>query len=158
MSYEFNDNLLKQFRQELASKAVSAAAISLRNTATDLVNRGASTKRINSKGRRVWAGGSTSPNPPFNYTGALFQNIKADLREAKGSNPSARVGPDGKIIPYAARLEFGFVGTDSKGRTYNQGPRPYMRRALNEGAKKAGDEAIKAAGSVFRKFASRGGR
>lgn len=158
MSYKFDSNLGKRLGEAIAANAVRAAAISIRNTAKDLVNRGASEKRVNSKGRRVWASGSKSPNPPFNFTGALFQNIKADLRNAKGARPSARVGPDGKIIPYAARLEFGFVGTDKKGRTINQGPRPYMRRALSEGAKKANKAAMQAAKDAMRKFARSGGR
>ena len=33
-------------------------------------------------------------------------------------------------IPYAARLEFGFIGVDSLGRNINQGPRPYWRPVL----------------------------
>lgn len=32
--------------------------------------------------------------------------------------------------PYAARLEFGFIGTDSLGRNINQGPRPYWRPVI----------------------------
>ena len=31
---------------------------------------------------------------------------------------------------YAARLEFGFIGTDSLGRNINQGPRPYWRPVI----------------------------
>lgn len=34
-------------------------------------------------------------------------------------------------IPYALRLEFGFVGTDKLGRNINQGPRPYWRPVLS---------------------------
>ena len=33
-------------------------------------------------------------------------------------------------VPYSRRLEFGFVGRDSLGRNYNQGPRPYWRVAM----------------------------
>jgi len=33
---------------------------------------------------------------------------------------------------YANRIEFGFVGTDSLGRTYNQAAQPYMRPAWDE--------------------------
>lgn len=31
---------------------------------------------------------------------------------------------------YAARLEFGFIGTDRLGRNINQGPRPYWRPVI----------------------------
>ncbi len=33
---------------------------------------------------------------------------------------------------YALRLEFGFVGVDSRGRNINQGPRPYFRTVMGE--------------------------
>lgn len=33
---------------------------------------------------------------------------------------------------YAARLEFGFVGEDSLGRTYNQAPRAWVRGVIDE--------------------------
>lgn len=34
--------------------------------------------------------------------------------------------------PYAKRIEFGFTGTDSLGRYYNQPPHPYLRPAYEE--------------------------
>jgi hypothetical protein len=34
--------------------------------------------------------------------------------------------------PYAARIEFGFHGTDSLGRKYNQAAQPYLRPAWEE--------------------------
>ena len=34
--------------------------------------------------------------------------------------------------PYARRIEFGFVGTDSLGRHYHQAAQPYMRPAFDE--------------------------
>ena len=37
----------------------------------------------------------------------------------------------GTNVPYAARLEFGFVGADSLGRIYNQAARPYLRPAMD---------------------------
>ena len=38
----------------------------------------------------------------------------------------------GTNVPYARRIEFGFTGTDSLGRTYNQPPRPYLRPAMEQ--------------------------
>lgn len=38
----------------------------------------------------------------------------------------------GNTAPYARRLEFGFVGEDSWGRTYNQTGRYFVRMTLNE--------------------------
>lgn len=42
---------------------------------------------------------------------------------------SVDVGTD---VPYAARIEFGFAGQDSLGRTYSQSPQPYLRPAFDE--------------------------
>lgn len=38
----------------------------------------------------------------------------------------------GTVRPQGRRLEFGFVGTDSLGRTFNQKPRPHMGPAVEE--------------------------
>jgi phage gpG-like protein len=74
----------------------------------------------------------------------------------KARSPSVRVGTS---LVYAARLEFGFVGADSKGRVINQAARPYMRDSLNNNVKEMRKAAIVAANDVFKKFvAQRGGR
>lgn len=39
------------------------------------------------------------------------------------------VGVMGTNVEYARRIELGFVGTDKLGRSYNQAPRPYLRKA-----------------------------
>lgn len=65
-------------------------------------------------------------------TGTLRRSIRAEVQ-----NGAVVVGSD---TPYAARLEFGFEGADSRGRVYHQGPRPYLRPAIFENA-----EAVKAA-------------
>jgi HK97 gp10 family phage protein len=38
----------------------------------------------------------------------------------------------GNNIPYGPRLEYGFDGTDSKGRTYHQPAQPHVRPAYDE--------------------------
>ncbi len=58
-------------------------------------------------------------------TGTLRRSIHT---EDRGSH-AVSVGTD---VPYAARQEFGFAGTDSLGRTYQQSARPYLRPALDE--------------------------
>ena len=153
MSHEFNVNLGKRLGEAMAADAVQAAAFHIQKVAKQLVNRGRSARK---NGR--WLSGSTAPEPPFNFRGDLQRSIQVDTRQATGPKPLCRVGPDNRIVPYAARLEFGFVGTDKKGRTINQPARPYMRRALSEGAKKAGELARKEAARTFRKFARSGGQ
>ena len=55
-------------------------------------------------------------------------NLKNSItHQVKGEE--ARVGSN---IVYAARLEFGFMGTDSMGRRYNQPAQPYLRPALDK--------------------------
>jgi len=41
----------------------------------------------------------------------------------------------GSPIKYAPRMEFGFMGTDKLGRTYNQAARPFLRTTLKENEK-----------------------
>lgn len=50
--------------------------------------------------------------------------------------PQTRILPYGAVctigtdLPYGRRLEFGFTGTDSLGRNYNQPPFPHVQPAL----------------------------
>ena len=57
-------------------------------------------------------------------TGTLRRSITHKIE-----GDDALVGPF-SAVPYAARIEFGFVGADSLGRVYNQAAQPYLRPAL----------------------------
>lgn len=70
---------------------------------------------------------SAEGEPPRKVTGELQRNIDG-LVVTEGTTVRGFVIA---AVPYARRLEFGFVGVDSIGRVYNQGPRPYMRPALD---------------------------
>lgn len=61
-------------------------------------------------------------------TGRLKASIHVDLVGI--ALFMAEVGTD---LPYAKRLEFGFMDTDSLGRRYNQAPRPYLLPAHRVG-------------------------
>lgn len=63
-------------------------------------------------------------NAPF-ISGQLRRDIRV-WTKISGSGVEARVGTN---LEYARRQEFGFVGTDSLGRRYNQAARPYLRPA-----------------------------
>ncbi len=55
-------------------------------------------------------------------------NLRARITHVVAADGlSARVGT---IVEYAPRLEFGFSGSDSKGRVYNQKPYPFLYPAL----------------------------
>lgn len=146
MSHEFNVNLGKKIGERMAAAAVRTAAYHIQTAAKKLLNRGGPGPP------------SQAPKPPHKQTGALGRSIQVDERQVKGSKPFARVGPDGKVIPYAARLEFGFYGTDKNGVRILQTARPYMRRALTENSNEAMLRAKKAAQKAFAKIAARGGQ
>lgn len=79
-------------------------------------------------------------------TGNLARSIHvgghAELSELGASSGSdiggatteaAMAGVDvGTDVPYARRIELGFMGTDSLGRTYHQPARPYLRPGLDQ--------------------------
>ncbi len=67
--------------------------------------------------------------------------------------------PDGTVfvgseLPYAARIEYGFRGSDSRGRAYNQTPRPYMRPAFDENRGRAAGMVAAALEAALRRIAS----
>jgi hypothetical protein len=73
----------------------------------------------NSKG----AAPSAPGEPPRKGSGDLQRSIFGEVtRTAKSI-----VGSVGSRMVYARRLELGFVGKDSEGRTIDQKPRPYLR-------------------------------
>ncbi len=78
-------------------------------------------------------------------TGANRDSITTAVVE---DSPERQVRSIAPHMPYSARLEFGFVGADSLGRVYHQGPRPYMRPAFDSRKDEARDtikEAVLAA-------------
>lgn len=69
---------------------------------------------------------------PRKDTNTLFKSINHRVEES-GKDILLKIGAN---VPYAARLEFGFVGTDSRGRQINQAPRPFLRPAIIDNRKK----------------------
>lgn len=67
---------------------------------------------------------------------------RRSLHPLSESPTEVRVGTD---LVYARRLEYGFSGTDSLGRTYNQPPGGYARRAADTQR----DAAIREIGAAF---------
>jgi len=79
---------------------------------------------------------------PHRITGNLFRNI-AEVSPAVIKKTDERCEMAvGSSMEYARRLEYGFSDTDSKGRTYNQQPRPFLRPALDENTAEV-EEAIR---------------
>jgi len=71
-------------------------------------------------------------------TGTLRRSIHTE----RGDGMSVLIGTN---VPYAARLEFGFMGADSRGRMYHQPARPYLRPAFDDNR----DAAIREVGEAL---------
>lgn len=71
------------------------------------------------------ASGRPGPNAPTgDYRRSWTMEVKSGLGGVEGIA--------GTNKPQARRLEYGFVGTDSLGRTYDQPPYPHVQPALDE--------------------------
>lgn len=66
-------------------------------------------------------------------TGTLRRSITIRV-EKRGSKLLVIIGTN---LVYARRIEYGFKGTDSAGRTYNHSGKPYLRPAFDENKAKA---------------------
>lgn len=75
-------------------------------------------------------------------TGTLRRSINHQTTERTPTKANVAVGPN---TPYARRVEFGFVGTDSLDRRYNQAPQPYMRPAFDSKQEQSRQEMVKSA-------------
>ena len=62
--------------------------------------------------------------------------------EADEETPTRVIVVVGPTVPYGRRIELGYSDTDSKGRTYNQPPHPYLRPAYEENKNKVEQEVI----------------
>ena len=91
---------------------------------------------------RVKANASGRPGPRRihgNYTRSMNVQYESD-----GTDVYAAVV--GTNAPQARRLEYGFVGYDSLGRYYHQGPLPHWRPMADEMERRIEDEANSALG------------
>jgi len=99
-------------------KNMGAAALYLAGQAKQKINRGNPTGKFP----------SLPGEPPKKVSARLFQSLTGKAYR----DTTAIVGVFGSNVEYARRLELGFVGIDSKGRTISQEPRPFLRPTLAE--------------------------
>ena len=81
--------------------------------------------------------GKTYPVPGTNRTytasapgetpAVMMSDYMNSITHAVKSSTNEITGTVGTNMAQAKRLEFGFVGTDKKGRKYNQAPRPHLK-------------------------------
>lgn len=67
----------------------------------------------------------------------LARSIHSEIMESRQGYCE---GATGTNLDYARRVELGFVGVDSLGRSYNQAAQPYLRPAFDEKRKEAVQE------------------
>jgi HK97 gp10 family phage protein len=128
---EFADALKKmddKVRGQTLKRAATAGALVI-ETAAKISMSATSHTGAQYGGHRASAAGET----PSVDTGVLVNSISTWTESQ--SNDSITMGIGSGIV-YAARLEFGFMETDSLGRKYNMQPRPYMRPAVDNNVDK----------------------
>jgi len=111
----------EEYRRTLEArllKNMTAAALYLAGQAKRKINRGNPTGKFP----------SLPGEPPRKVSARLFQSITGRAYR----DTTAIVGVFGSNVDYARRLELGFVGTDSRGRSVSQEPRPFLRPTLAE--------------------------
>jgi phage gpG-like protein len=116
-----DEELERQLRAKM-SRNMDAAMQFLVGRVQKKINRG------NARGKNP----SLPGTPPKKVSARLFQSLITDV-EMDSNSVTGKVGTN---VPYARRLEFGFIGTDSLGRNVSQGARPYLRPALAENTAK----------------------
>lgn len=84
--------------------------------------------------------GGDNPSKPFEppkvVSGTLRSNISYEVYSDTEKVIGALGVKTGQANDYALRLELGFSGSDSKGRKYDQQPRPYLRTTIKENERK----------------------
>lgn len=118
--------LERTLRGEILENATVAGGLLVANRWKELARFRTGTLR-----RSIHVGGHADLTPDFAAGpaegGAEFHDIGRG--EVSGDYAEALVGTD---VPYARRLEMGFVGTDSLGRYYNQPGDGAARQAFDE--------------------------
>lgn len=116
MSVDWNGPEVKKLFGDLIEKNMKKATLWLKGEVQRSINRG------NADGLSPSAPGE----PPKKVSTRLFQSIATQVER----DDRAIVGRIGTNVEYARRLELGFTGTDSAGRTVDQAERPFLRPAL----------------------------
>ncbi len=86
---------------------------------------------ITANGRARGMNPSKEGEPPKIVTRQLRRGIRTRVESSK-KVIRVVLGVIGPASAYALRLERGYVGADSLGRVFVQGPRPYLSRAAKE--------------------------
>lgn len=107
---EFGDEFAREFPQDLHENIVIDSPV------------------ITGNFRNSWTGAIGAPDnsPPAGTSGDPLGSIALKLANAKSGDT---IFINNNVV-YGPRLEFGFVGTDSMGRNYNQSGRGFVRAVV----------------------------
>lgn len=138
MTVKWNGDAIVAAVRAATVTGLTSGTEAVRTEATSLMNSSPRTGRT--YGRHVASGPGEPPAPD---TGNLIANITTAV-DADKLTGSVNFG-----TAYAKRLEYGFVGTDSLGRVYDQAARPFARPALeNKKGEVQSDIATAIAGAL----------
>ena len=127
VSLDWNDLDVKRHARGALKKGMSKAVKKVKSRIRQRLNVRQPTRRTRS-GRLVGLNPSKAWEDPKRLTGKYRASIKGRVKSTRDEV----VGTITSDMPYSNRLEYGFIGTDSLGRTYNQAPRPTIRRTIVE--------------------------
>lgn len=118
---EWRGTEVTEIVRNILEKNSFKAAIFLQGKARELVGRNqpAWVRASGLRGLEPSAVGT----PPKIVTGTLQRNI---IGSSRGTRITLGIRKGSPAEAYALRLEKGFVGIDSRGRAYSQGPRPFL--------------------------------
>jgi len=142
----------RSLRGRLVEKALVAGALLVVNEA-----KRRAVYRTGNLRRSIHIGGHTDRTPLGAYTVKVSKKGKRSYRGTQGTDigrpPQPTNGAAIKIgtnLAYARRIEYGFIGTDSRGRRYHQAARPFLRPALDAKRDAVSREVAKALGELVR--------
>jgi hypothetical protein len=107
---KWQDKLIQKAALDVAEQRMKLATVVVQGEVKKLLNVGGPEP-------------SEPGEPPHKQSGRLYGSIHTTVERTADSVSGAVYSDDKK----AARLELGFVGKDSAGRTIDQKPRPFMR-------------------------------
>lgn len=141
------ERLERKFRQmreaaqgQMIERALTAGALLIQNGA----KRRAAYRTGNLR-RSIHIGGHEDLAPDnagvINTAGQVSQPV------VRSESAEVFVGTN---VEYARRIEYGFQGADSLGRTFDQAAQPYLRPAVDEEGRAAQREAVEALAELMR--------
>lgn len=131
----FGDSIAERVRKGVMRGVISGTQIVQEEMIRSIMEPPKSGKIYTRRGVKHQA--SAPGEKPANDTGNLAKSITTSF------DPANLTGTINVGAEYGARLEYGFVGQDSAGRTIDQAPRPFARPALADKEKEIRDEIMK---------------